>query len=66
MTHVALLLLALTTAALVAAMIGTAAGCLARIDGATLPSAIHRGAVTFGATLTLLLGVLSLMGSLLR
>ncbi|MFH8382271.1 hypothetical protein ACH4E7_15165 [Kitasatospora sp. NPDC018058] len=52
-TTTALLALAFVVAMLVAVLVGTAAAYLARLDGATYPAAVTRGAAAFAATLTL-------------
>ncbi|WP_326709623.1 hypothetical protein OG758_09835 [Streptomyces sp. NBC_01474] len=51
--HIALILLACTLALVVAAIVGTGAGYLARRDYATYPTALTRAAVAFAATLNL-------------
>ncbi|MFG2916412.1 hypothetical protein ACGF0D_26415 [Kitasatospora sp. NPDC048298] len=53
MTTTALLALAFVVAVLVAVLAGSAAAYLARLDGATYPAAVTRGATAFAATLTL-------------
>jgi len=57
-------LLLITTAALVAVIVGLAAGILARFDGARTPACITRGGASFGVALTLLVLVLSNLGAL--
>jgi hypothetical protein len=48
-----IILMATALTTLVAALIGTAAGCLARRDHASWPQAIARAAATFAAVLSL-------------
>lgn len=57
-------LLLVTMAALVAVIVGMAAGILARLDGARTPACITRGGASFGVALTLLVLVLSSLGAL--
>lgn len=52
--HAALVLLAAALITLTAALLGAAAGYLARRDRATYPQALSRAAATFAATLTLI------------
>ncbi|MFF4819965.1 hypothetical protein ACFY2K_35935 [Kitasatospora sp. NPDC001309] len=53
MPSIAVVLLGLALVVVVALLVATAAGVLARLDGATYPSALTRGAVAFATTLTL-------------
>ena len=55
----ALLGLALAVIALFAALVGAAAGILARLDGATAPAALARAAVAFAGAFTLGLATLT-------
>lgn len=57
--------LTLTAAVLFAALIGTTAAVITRFDHGSMPSAILRGGVAFGATLTLILTVTTAITSLL-
>jgi ABC-type dipeptide/oligopeptide/nickel transport system permease component len=52
--------------ALLATIVGTAAGILAKMDGNSWPSAISRGAMAFGGAFTLGLGVLAFTGTWLQ
>jgi hypothetical protein len=58
-THLMLLVLLLTVAALFCTLVGAAAGLLARIDGATYAAALLRGALAFGGSATLSLALLT-------
>ena len=52
--------------ALLATVVGTAAGILAKIDGSSWPSAISQGAMAFGGAFTLGLAVLAFAGTWLQ
>ncbi|MGW9448592.1 hypothetical protein [Streptomyces sp. NPDC055632] len=58
-THLTLLALFLAVIALFCALVGAAAGLLARIDGATYATALLRGAVAFAGSATLSLALLT-------
>ncbi|MGW2748465.1 hypothetical protein [Streptomyces sp. NPDC001450] len=51
--HTAVILLACTVIVVVAALVGAAAGYLARRDHATYPAAVTRAAIAFAGALTL-------------
>jgi hypothetical protein len=51
--RIAVVLLSLVLVVVLALLAAAAAGVLARIDGATYPAALMRGATTFAAVLTL-------------
>ncbi|MFF1779785.1 hypothetical protein [Streptomyces virginiae] len=53
MNHLATVLLTIALVLICAILTAVAAGVLARLDGATFPSALSRAAVTFAAVLTL-------------
>lgn len=53
-------------AVLIAALLGLAAACLARHEGATLPTAMVRAAQTFACTLTVLAAVTAALASVLQ
>ncbi len=57
---------AIVVIALLAAIVGAAAGILAKMDGNSWPSAISRGAMTFGGAFTLGLAVLAFAGTWLQ
>ncbi|MFF9352779.1 hypothetical protein [Streptomyces sp. NPDC014734] len=57
--HLMLLVLLLAVVALFCALVGAAAGLLARLDGATYASALLRGAVAFAGSATLSLALLT-------
>ncbi|WP_320783420.1 hypothetical protein [Streptomyces sp. CRN 30] len=57
--HLMLLVLLLAVVALFCALVGAAAGLLARIDGATYAGALLRGAVAFSGSATLSLALLT-------
>ncbi|WP_432129529.1 hypothetical protein [Streptomyces sp. bgisy082] len=58
-THLTLLVLLLAVIALFCTLVAAAAGLLARIDGATYPSALLRAAVAFAGSATLSLALLT-------
>ncbi|CAG6391836.1 hypothetical protein NMG29_31050 [Streptomyces cocklensis] len=58
-THLMLLLLLLAIVVLFCTLVGTAAGLLARLDGATYATALMRGAVAFAGCATLSLAFLT-------
>ncbi|MGP4002876.1 hypothetical protein [Streptomyces sp. 8N706] len=66
LTYVTLIALVLAVSVLFVVLAGMAVGTIARLDGATLPSALQRGGVAFGGTLTLLLTAVSSVAGLLR
>ncbi|MFE6751053.1 hypothetical protein ACFVGM_34750 [Kitasatospora purpeofusca] len=53
MDRTAVVLFAAALVVVVALLVAAAAGLLARLDGATFPAALTRGAVAFAAVLTL-------------
>ncbi|WP_323139197.1 hypothetical protein [Streptomyces platensis] len=53
MTGIVVVLLAAVLVIIVALLSAAAAGTLARLDGATYPTALSRAAITFAAVLTL-------------
>ncbi|WP_329533424.1 hypothetical protein OG568_27040 [Streptomyces sp. NBC_01450] len=53
MPHLTVVLFAISLVALVALLVAAGAGKLARLDGATYPTALLRAAATFAAVLTL-------------
>ncbi|MFE7539865.1 hypothetical protein [Streptomyces platensis] len=53
MTHLIVVLLAILLVVLIALLAAAGAGKLARLDGATYPTALLRAATTFAAVLTL-------------
>ncbi|WP_375341003.1 hypothetical protein [Kitasatospora purpeofusca] len=53
MDRTAVVLLATALVAVFALLVAAAAGLLARLDGATFPAALTRGAVAFATVLTL-------------
>ncbi|KUN35705.1 hypothetical protein AQJ30_23715 [Streptomyces longwoodensis] len=57
--HLMLLVLLLAVVALFCALVGAAAGLLARIDGATYATALLGGAVAFAGSVTLSLALLT-------
>jgi hypothetical protein len=57
--HLMLLALLLAVVALFCALVGAAAGLLARIDGATYATALLRGALAFAGSATLSLALLT-------
>ncbi|MFE6713930.1 hypothetical protein [Streptomyces sp. NPDC057695] len=57
--HLTLLVLLLAVIGLFCALIGAAAGLLARIDGATYATALLRGALAFAGSATLSLALLT-------
>ncbi|AEN11262.1 MULTISPECIES: hypothetical protein [unclassified Streptomyces] len=57
--HLMLLALLLAVVTLFCMLVAAAAGLLARIDGATYPSALLRGAVAFAGSATLSLALLT-------
>lgn len=59
--HLAFLLLLLAVVVLFSTLIGAAAVVIARIDGASYPAALVRGAVAFTGSATLSLVLLSLL-----
>ncbi|MFJ5551233.1 hypothetical protein [Streptomyces sp. NPDC093225] len=62
---VAVVLLTTALITLVALLAGAAAGKLARMDGATYPTALTRAATTFGAVITLATVVTTALAALL-
>ncbi|MFD5083410.1 hypothetical protein ACFWOG_12325 [Kitasatospora sp. NPDC058406] len=65
MTTLSLLAMALLAAVLLSALVAVGAGLLARMDGASLPAAVLRAGVAFGASLTLLITLFTLSTSAL-
>ncbi|MFE4635002.1 hypothetical protein ACFRJ1_16730 [Streptomyces sp. NPDC056773] len=65
-TTVMLLTLALLAAVLLALLAAVGAGLLARMDGASTPTALLRAGAAFGSTLTLITAVLAVGISVLR
>lgn len=63
--HLMLLVLLLAVVALFCALVGAAAGLLARIDGATYATALLRGAVAFAGSATLSLALLTFVFAVL-
>ncbi|WP_046500567.1 hypothetical protein [Streptomyces odonnellii] len=63
--HLALLALLLAVVALFCALVGAAAGLLARIDGATYPAALLRGGLAFAGSATLSLALLTFVNTAL-
>lgn len=61
LTRLTLLLLALAVAVVFAAILGVAAGALARLDGARPTACVQRGAAAFLGTCTLCVAMLSLV-----
>lgn len=64
-THLMLLVLLLAVVALFCTLVAAAAGLLARIDGASYPAALLRGALVFGGSATLSLALLTFVISAL-
>ncbi|WP_327389110.1 MULTISPECIES: hypothetical protein [unclassified Streptomyces] len=64
MNHLAALLLTIAVVVICATLIAVAAGVLAHLDGATLPSALNRAATTFAAVLTLAAAVTAALTTL--
>ncbi|MGW2202130.1 hypothetical protein [Streptomyces sp. NPDC001774] len=62
---VAVVLLATALVTVVALLAGTAAGKLARLDGATYPAALTRAAATTAAVITLAVTVTAVLDALL-
>ncbi|MER5202275.1 hypothetical protein [Streptomyces sp. NPDC002825] len=62
---VAVVLLAIALVLVVALLAATAAGKLARMDGATYPTALTRAATAFVAVITLATGVTAAIATLL-
>ncbi|MER7467673.1 hypothetical protein [Streptomyces sp. NPDC097981] len=62
---VAIVLLTTALVIVVALLAGTAAGKLARMDGATYPTALTRAATTFAAVITLATVVTTALNALL-
>jgi hypothetical protein len=58
--------IAIVGIALMATVVGTAAGVLAKIDGNSWPSALVQGAMAFGGAFTLGLAVLVFAGTWLQ
>ncbi|MFC4060103.1 hypothetical protein ACFOWE_17500 [Planomonospora corallina] len=58
------LLVLLTSAVLLATLVGVVTGLLSKMGGMTGTSAILRGGVAFGGTLTLLLAVMTFVSTL--
>jgi hypothetical protein len=64
LTLVALLLTVLAVAVLVSVIVGAAVGVIARMGGASVPSAVLKGGAALGGTLALLVSVIALATSL--
>lgn len=60
----AVILLACALTLLVAALVGAAAGCLARRDHATYPTALTHAAIAFTSTLTLAAAITAALAAL--
>ncbi|MFF5654388.1 hypothetical protein ACFY8N_39110 [Streptomyces collinus] len=60
-----LAVLAVTVAVILAALAASVAWYLARVDGATVATALTRAGITFGATLTLLALVATTLSDLI-
>ncbi len=63
--HIAIVLLATALVVVLALLTAAAAGTLARLDGATYPTALMRAATTFAASLTLAAAVTGALAQLL-
>ncbi|WP_225637416.1 hypothetical protein [Streptomyces solaniscabiei] len=66
MTRLAVVLLAAALVVTFALLAATAAGTLARLDGATYPAALMRAATTFAAVLTLAAAITGALAQFLR
>ncbi|MFI0711389.1 hypothetical protein ACH4SK_12150 [Streptomyces inhibens] len=63
--RIVLILLSCALAAVIAALVGAAAGYLARRDHATYPTALSRAAVAFASTVTLIAAVTAALATAL-
>ncbi|MEU4494221.1 hypothetical protein AB0F96_12420 [Streptomyces sp. NPDC023998] len=64
--HTVVILLACALTIVVAALVGAAAGYLARRDHATYPAALTRAAIAFAGTLTLAAALTTVLSALLQ